>query len=235
MRNINIILVVAFFALLLNGCNFEDRIINGNCKFDSDISTRGNVLTQSQQNFYFNIWKYLLKKENNMTDTYFDNHITKYVISSYKWNAGITFQIDYIMHIDWMDIKCQDNFIVKMNSSYSAFEYLNIPRDIFFNQDQIETNLNSVVSSISTYNLIETLKYKNCKELKRAIIESSGFSEATPDYPTYYVPGKSPSQDGYPYVIINGVVNENDNECLSGYINLKTGECVVKKSPCLIN
>ena len=169
-----------------------------------------------------------------MTDAYFDSHITKYVITSHEWDGGISFRVDYIMHIDWIDIKCHDDFLVKMNSSYDPYESLNIPRDIFFNQNQIESNISLKVDSISFYNLIENLKFKDCNELNKAIKKSSGYNEAEIDYATYYVPGNVPRKNGDPYVIIKGTINEKDNECITGNINLNTGECNARKGPCII-
>ena len=241
MRNLKIIWLLTL-ALLINACNKEENDYykkqnqknNSDCSFDSDITISGNVLTPKQQDDYFKIWKSILMKNSNMTEAYFDKHITKHVITSSERDEGVSFRVDYIMHIDWIDIKCNDNFIVKMNSTYNTYEHLNIPRDIFFNQNQIESNITSNINSVSIYNLIENLKFKDCQELNKAIKESSGYNEAKTDYATYYVPGNLPRQNGDPYVIIKGILNDKNNECLTGEINLKTGLCNVRKSACRI-
>lgn len=248
MRQIKNILVLVLTTLLINACdkeesqsnneesqsNSEKSQSNSDCNFDSNITISGNVLTQNQQEDYFKIWKSIVMKKSNMTEAYFANHIKKYVITSSEWDAGISFRVDYIMHIDWIDIKCHDDFIVKMNSNYDAYQNLNIPRDIFFNQNQIESNISSNVNSISFYNLIENLKFKDCDELNKAIKKSSGYNEAKTDYATYYVPGNVPRENGDPYVIIKGTINDKDNECITGEINLNTGTCNVRKSACRV-
>lgn len=250
MRHLKNILVLVLTTLLINACNKEEsesnnsesnnsesnnsKSNNSECNFDSNIAISGNVLTQNQQDDYFKIWKSILMRNSNMSEAYFANHITKYVITSSEWDGGISFRVNYIMHIDWIDIKCHDAFLVKMNSAYHAYQYLNIPRDIFFNQNQIESNISSKVDSISFYNLIENLKFKDCNELNKAIKKSSGYNEAKTDYATYYVPGNVPRENGDPYVIIKGTINDKDNECITGKINLNTGVCNVRKSVCRV-
>jgi len=233
-------LPIAFAFLLLTGCNkttLEKQNDNGsNCPIVLAIPSHGNVLSQSKQNEYFNIWKSILMNQSNMSDSYFDAHIIDYSISSKEWNAGISFEINYVYQIDWLKINCSDQFLVKMNSSYDAYGYLNIPRDVFFDQSQIESNINAnVESEVSTYDLLEQLKYNNCEELKTAIKDSTGYDIARPDYASYYVPGKMPREDGHPYVMIKGTVNSQENKCLNGYINLKTGDWSAWEDACSVN
>ncbi|WP_109358881.1 hypothetical protein [Brumimicrobium oceani] len=194
----------------------------------------GNILSQNQQNEYFEIWKSLVMNKSAMSESYFDAHIVDYKISSIAWNAGVSFRIDYQLKIDWMTINCQDEFLVTMNSSYEAFEHLNIPRDVNFDESQIDFNINNMVhSEISSYNLLDQLKYNNCDELKTAIKDSTGYQVAVPDRATYYVPGKLPREDGDPYVLIIGTINNQENKCLKGHINLNTGEWEAWEDVCV--
>jgi hypothetical protein len=207
---------------------------NCDCNFDTTINMSGNVLSDSQQINYFNIWKAILLKKNSMTEDYYKNHISKQVITSSEWSGGISFRVDYIMHIDWIDIKCSDAFFVKMNSSYTPYGYLNIPRDVFFDQGQIESNItNGANSEISVYNLAGKIKYKDCCELINAMKKNSGYEQAEIDYASYYVPGNVPRENGDPYVMIKGTVNKTENLCLNGHMNLITGECKVWLNACV--
>lgn len=237
MRTFKFILLLSIITIAFTACKKDNKKeeSSDSCNFNSNITISGNVLTQSQQDNYFDIWKSILMEKSNMTESYFNNHITEYKVSSTEWNAGVSFRIDYIMHIDWIDIRCSDAFLVKMDSSYEAYGYLNIPRDVFFEKSQIESNISSnVESEISSYNLLENLKYNNCTELRTAIIDSSGYNVAEPNNSTYYVPGKIPREDGDPYVTIRGVVDQQNNKCLRGHINLNTGEYEVWEDACVI-
>ena len=242
MKSIKLILSITITTLLLTACNKEtvekdgEKCGNNECTFSSPIPSFGNVLTQSKQDEYHGIWKAILMDKSNMSASYFDTHIIDHKISSSEWNAGTSFEINYIMRIDWMTINCSDKFLVKMNSSYEAYGYMNIPRDVYFDQPRIESNIDAKVNSeISSYNLLEQLKYSNCSDLKTAIKDSSGYDVAKPANATYYVPGKIPREDGDPYVLIKGTVNQQENKCLNGQINLNTGECNVCEDACGVN
>ena len=169
-----------------------------------------------------------------MPESYFDGHITDHAISSSEWDAGITFKVNYIMHIDWVDIKCRDEFMVWMNAEYTSYPHLNIPRDEFFDADQIEFNLNNDIrSEISTYNLVEELLYGDCQAVNDAAIDSSGYAEVTVRSVSHFVPGKLPREDGDPYYLLQGVLCDKQNTCLKGYINLKTGKVHVLEDNCI--
>jgi len=227
------ILLIIFAGILLCTCKKDTSICD--CKFDSTVNAGVNVLTTSQQDEYYNIWKSILLKKNSMTDDYFNKHIKMHVISSHQWIGGVTFRMDYTLHVDWIDIKCSDAFFVKMNSSYIPYGYLNIPRDVFFDKAQIELNIaNNANSEISTYHLVDALKYRNCCELQDAIKKNSGFNQAEIDYVSYYVPGVVPRENGDPYVMIKGTYNQAANQCLDGHMNLITGECKVNIGACVV-
>lgn len=52
---------------------------------------------------------------------------------------------------------------------------------------------------------------------------------------SYYVPGKLPRTDGYPYLLGRGVVDMERNVCVYGYMNLVTAEAVTHASVCRFN
>lgn len=205
------------------------------CRFDTACESSGSVLSPNQEAAYYDIWEYILLENNNMTEAYFDDHITNYAISTYEWDGGISFSISYIMHIDWVDIKCSDKFLVNMSSAYSSYPHLNIPRDVFFDEAQIKFNIeNNAQSEISNYNLLESLRYENCAAVYEAAIAASGYDELSVESVSYYVPGKLPREDGDPYYLLNGIICDSPNTCLTGYINLNTGETSVRETACVI-
>ncbi|MFT5819640.1 MAG: hypothetical protein ACI8ZM_000865 [Crocinitomix sp.] len=204
------------------------------CDFKTDLGTAESILPESQMNDYYDIWKTLLMEKSGMSETYFNAHITDYHLSSHAWNAGTSFRIDYIMTIDWIDIKCHDQFLVYMDGSYGAYGHLNIERDVFFNAEQIETNIaNDVHSTVNYFNTIETLKYSNCTEVYAAVNPTEN-TNVSLGHVSYYVPGKLPHSDGNPYIMLTGRVCNSENDCWAGYINLVTGEKEVYQTACVI-
>ncbi len=49
-----------------------------------------------------------------------------------------------------------------------------------------------------------------------------------------YVPGKLPREDGDPYFIGRGVINQKNNDCIVGYMNLVTGITESHHDVCVI-
>ncbi len=224
------LLCIAFFVCSCS--KYDDSYI---CDFDTSVQSWGSVIEDSLSDHYFGIWKTLLKEMNNMSEEDYNEHITKTAISSDEWDAGITVVVNYIVNIDWIDIKCQDKFVIRMNSDYSPYQYLNIPRDVFFDQSQIEFNIaHNADSEISMYNLDVRLKYDNCREVCRAAERASGYKEIRPDYVSFYVPGNVPRENGDPYMMMSGTIDESENRCLTGKINLVTGECDINETVCII-
>lgn len=227
------LLIISFFTLILSTCTKDEYVYN--CNFDTSIQSFGTVIDDSLSNYYFQIWKTFLLEKNNMAEDYYSQHITQTAMSSNEWVGGISFRVDYIMNIDWIDIPCHDKFFIKMDSSYDPYQYLNIPRDIFFNQSEIEFNIaNNVDSEISTYNLVEKLKYDNCIEVCEAVKKASGYENFSPYQVSYYVPGNLPREDGNPYIMLRGTIDESENRCLKGHINLVTGGCTMRETVCYI-
>ena len=50
----------------------------------------------------------------------------------------------------------------------------------------------------------------------------------------FYVPGKLPREDGDPYFIGRGTIDENKNDCIVGYMNLVTGVTESHHDVCII-
>lgn len=242
MKHLSIFTLLLSLLFLVSSCKKdlhtpEDCVSTQSpCTFDTHCESSGSVLTPAQTDEYYEIWKSILMENSSMTEAYFDAHITNFALSSNEWDGGISFRVNYIMHIDWVDIKCSDAFLVNMSSTYESYGHLNIPRDVLLDEDQIKFNIaNNVKSEVSTYNLIEELRYSSCDEVYEAAISAAGYEdELSVNRVSYYVPGKLPREDGDPYYLLNGVICSSPNTCLKGYINLVSGETHVVEDHCYI-
>lgn len=229
-KTINILLI--FTLMFCISCNKNTNNIDlGNqndtcsCNLDTTIISFSIIfLEDSLNSYYYNSWKSILKQKSNMTDVYFDKHVQNITISPSAWAAGITYRVDYLMCYDWLKIKCFDEFIIKLDSSYNAYYGYLTPRNRFLSKSQIEYNLSKdILSEISTYQLIETLPYNNINSLCAAIRRDMGLTTFNINRISYFVPGKLPREDGYLYAIIDGQISgstSEDAKCFSGYYNL---------------
>lgn len=78
-----------------------------------------------------------------------------------------------------------------------------------------------------------TLKYKTYKEAVSALEQKTGAINSNPEV-AFYVPGKFPREDGYPYFVFWSTINQEKNICLNGYMNLVTGESESHRNVCVI-
>ena len=67
---------------------------------------------------YFNIWKEIFPERSQMTQQYFDDHITMCTSGIYHWNDGISYQSYYkIMSLNMSTMKVEEDIVMKTDSA----------------------------------------------------------------------------------------------------------------------
>jgi hypothetical protein len=124
---------------------------------------------------YFKIWKDIFLIKNNLNQDFFDKNIK---INNYrleKWNSGEAFSVDYtVTHeiVGWNKIteKLIDNFTIKIFSSSEEYRHLNLPRDTYFEKDDIKVVVENYVYN-TIINLVPDtykLKFTNFEEAQNS-------------------------------------------------------------------
>jgi hypothetical protein len=240
-----LILLIAFFSCRKEESSSVSKISNptmpthiigdSTCTFDSSLYSMGSVLTSTQMNEYFEIWKSLFMVKNGLDNNTFARYVIKTEKSSNKWREGISFRVDYLIKIDWAIVGCFDELFVYKDSSGTTYNYLNIPKNVFLNKSQIEFNLShEVYSEISRYNLFKPLAFKNCEEACMAARQQSGYHYLFTHGLSFYVPGMVPRENGDLYLSLYGDIDRSANQCLTGNINIMDGQSHITESPCRI-
>jgi hypothetical protein len=209
------------------------------CKKDKSNSNQApnNVCMDSSTTAtYLDFWKSEFLIRDTMTSAYFNSHISQIKASANCYNSGISFRVDYKVTIDWAVIDDYNQFIVELYSSEPAYQYLNIPRDQFLGTSVLQTILNNSVegSYIGYVKSITSLPYSSNAIAIQAFQDSVGSSVILPQSISYYVPGKLPHKDGYPYFLGFGTINDSLNQCIEGYFNLVTGQSHSDTTVCRI-
>ena len=183
---------------------------------------------------YFSIWKELFLSRNQMSQQYFDNHITLCSTTIHKWAEGTSFEIFYKVKIEWAEYRLLDKFIIYIGSS--LYPGLNVPRNVLLSKSQIETVLNgnyfSSQSSIITP--VNELKYSSAEDAMKALINASEvdtFCSGSVSFPQRSLNNYTV---GHPYFNASGVLNWKDNKCIEGSIDLITGETQISEGICYI-
>ena len=193
-------------------------------------------IPEDKTSHYSDLWKQEFMARNGISEDYFDEHISSIWTSSTCTSSATSLYVHYRITIDWAAIDRADKLVIMLSSSVVEYAYLNIPRDVYLDDYQVGRVLDHDVfdSSVGPVAPLDSLPYEDCMEAVEAFQDSVGSGDIVPVRFAYYVPGKIPREDGYPYFIGRGVVDLNSNECITGYFNLFTGEGEARPTPCEI-
>ena len=174
---------------------------------------------------------------NDMTQDYFNNHITVCRTSIDKWNDGISFEISYKVKIEWAEVILWDQFIIWLDPSTAGlYPSLDLPRNTLLTENQITSALSLMAfsSSLNTISPINDLKFHSLQDAMKAIIQSSGVDTLCTSELYYERPHMVTPPSGQPFLKAYGVLNWNENRCITSQMNLYTGEVSVIFNQCVI-
>lgn len=227
--SIGILLVFAFAACTRDDDNNQGTVCNCNVDIQSPPKT-SPLLSDSLLKFYISLWKSELQQKNNMPEDYFNKHIKDTAVSvGVLENGDVVFRMDYLLTIDWAKIRAYDEFAIKLSSTDDAWQYLNMPRNVYYNTEWVKFSIaHDIFSHISRVQLTDKISFVNCDQAKDALRGRTGYSQICPDY-------FSLDKDGYALFSGSGTINSNENKCVSGSINLVTGKTQADIMPCAIS
>jgi hypothetical protein len=236
---------IYFLILLIYACSKTDdrqkELLKCDCSAylaPSEPVTCSGTLCQSDTcQTYFSIWKELLLSRNQMSQDYFNSHITPCNTSIDKWNDGITFRISYKVKIEWAEVLLGDQFIIWLSPSTSGlYPSLDLPRDTLLTKDQINSafSLMAFNSGMNIIASINELKYHSRAEAMNAVIRGSGVDAFCTSELYYNPPHMVLADSGQPYIRAYGILNWNENECITSQMNLYTGDVKVIFNQCMI-
>lgn len=134
---------------------------------------------------------------------------------------------------------CPDGSVVGRtghNCEFAPCPQTNVSRNIG-NPDKFSENSMSKSNFSAQYENLKTnftLKYESFITAVNAFRQLDADKVIGVDSIAFYVGGKVPREDGYPYFIGHGVINYQQNKCVYGYFNLVSGEGKVWQDVCYI-
>lgn len=183
---------------------------------------------------YFDIWKNLLMERNGFDEEYFNEHINPYETSINSWNSGESFTVSYQVCVDWMVCNLSDNFIVKIESDH--YPLLDVPRSTYLIENEIDQVVSNFAfsSSINVINPIDKLHYKSKQESINELREKSNNNSL--EFTSFDYKREKPyfRPNGHPFLIAYGEIDREENKCVSGELDLFTGDWKVRERPCMI-
>ena len=186
---------------------------------------------------YFNIWKELLISRNQITEEYFNEHIFPVSTKIDTWNDGKSFEIEYLIKIDWTEAQIRDQFIVWLDPSTSIFlPYQSYAKSTYLTKSQISSIVDNLYSSsyIHDIAMVDKLKYNSINDAMQVLKTASGI-EQLPDGLVFYKEPSLKDCPGNPNLRTSATINWSENKCLNCEIDLVTGETVIKQIACYYN
>jgi hypothetical protein len=209
-------------------------IIIAGCKDKLKLEEK-NLCNTDICNQYYDVWKHILMTRSNMSEEYFDNHIFPYSSEIWTWRDGENFLVYYQVKIDWMLYTTSDHFIIKIDSP-DPLPYLTAPRGVYLTDsivDQLitENQFGQIMHIIAP---VEHLMYSSQKKAISAMHDMAGNNKIK--FSNYYYSTVEDliTPNGHPYMKGFGTIDESENKCISGQIDLVTGDCEINDCACYI-
>jgi hypothetical protein len=234
-------ILISILICLIFSCSKTDVSLKEDCTCYAETLEpevcNGTLSQNDTCQTYLGIWKDLLLSRNQMTQDYFNNHITPCNTSIDKWNDVISFWISYKVKIEWSEVLLWDQFIIWLSPSTSGqYPSLTLPRNSLLTKNQINSaaNIMAFSSRINTISSINKLKYHSLNDAMKVIVRSSGVDKFCTCEIFYEHPHMVIPPIGHPFLRSYGVLNWDENKCITCQMNLYTGEIKVSNNPCMI-
>lgn len=231
-----VIVIIIICLISLTSCEKLNFRPNSSCECsNTEIKKIVTKETFSEkEEYYYIFWKNYFISQNQWDSQEFYNKIFVVDMMFHNWNAGTSCKIVYFYINDWAAIKCNDSFIIKLKSEKSAYHHLNIPRDTLLDSEWLSFCIrnNIAFSEVLRINPNISLMFESCKEAYNYLKKESGYEVLDNYRLNFYVPGRTPRVNGYPYLFASGQINFEENKCVSGHMNLVTGEWNISVGPC---
>lgn len=208
------ILISIVFFTIISSCKNDILERKVTCIQRSDYNQLGrdrndSICTSALCTEYFNIWEKVFKEQNNMTDSFFDEHFNISSSTLYTWNDGISYLVGYEFQIGWATVSSSDRLMVK----YSTF-----PGDDYLSEEEIRyaINIGSRMSKIGTFSTSKLL-FTTIDDALNYLIETARVNTlcATRLYLDKSI--------GHLKLEAWGEYENEENSCIQGEIDLITG------------
>ena len=237
---------VAFISLLfliIFSCSKHDDFQTIDCSYMKDlqpqITCTRSICQSDTCKTYFGIWKELFLTKNQMTEDYFNKHITVCNTATYKYaNQGFQFELAYKLNIDWFETKFEEGFMIWLFPSYlNNNPAINLPSNILLSKDQISANISNPFFSdlLHTISSIDHLNYSSRQEALLVLAHTAGVNNMCSNYMSVqYQDGVNPPI-GHPILKASATLSGKENQCVSGTMDLAADYLQVSKYACMIN
>lgn len=225
------LIVVSFSA-----CEAQKQIRTTSCISGGEYDylnnySPGTICHAETCELYLAIWKSLFMEQNNLPDSYFDNHIELVHSQIANWNDGVSFNVCYKVKVGWAIAYSCDQFMIKINQDNKFYPALNLPRGTYLSKDQVKMIVSNKAffSDIIKLSDVDNLKFTSMSDALTYLVTKAKVNTLCSGMVTINnITGNLELEAWAQY-------DNEDNSCIQGRIDLMTGETVVEDGPCWIN
>lgn len=231
---------VCFLFIAIFSCSKQDDQLSQDCSHFSQVSAPvvcdGTICQSDTCQTYLGIWKELFLAKNQMTQEYFDNHITICNTGTFKnTQQGISFYLSYKVTIDWFEAKSDGDFLILLSPAYvQQYPELGLPDNILLSGDQINGQINNTFFSSPMPAIVPVnhLIYTTKEAAARALAVASGVNSMCPLTINLKYADWTNLPAGHPFLEASGVVSWDEDKCVSGKLDLITGDNFIYNHGC---
>jgi hypothetical protein len=233
---------ISLLFLIIFSCSKTDDYIKIDCSgypvIPLNVSCNGSICQSDTCKTYLDIWKELFLSKNQMTEEYFDNHITICNTAAYKYaNQGIQFELAYKLTIDWFETTFVEGFMIWLLPSYlQSNPTVNLPDNTLLSKNQISANINNPFFGYAIHNIssINHLNYSSRQEAISAMAQAAGVNDLCSSSLSVQYQNVDNPAIGHPILSASTTLNQEENKCVSGVMDLATDYVKVQEQVCII-
>ncbi|WP_300599367.1 hypothetical protein [Niabella sp.] len=228
-------LAFLFVAGLFWTCNknheFKYRTVNCSDESLNKIERTEYISEAPQVDTYYPVWKTMFLQQNNLTETFFNEHINVFQKDTFVYNNTTYLNVGIEYHSEWASANLYSQIIIRINNEQSPFYKSGLPVDADLTKDQI-IQLSGINGNTMGNRLIQlsgntTLKY-DYNTAKEKIRKKLNLNKLC---------GCWCSINSKGHLALNYHDNFFDNTtyCTSSELDLVTGEIDARVSECVID
>jgi len=225
-------LLVGFVAVSCNKDRYKKSratsCIGGYTGYDSKVDLCTDTLCEK----YLNIWKEIFIQRNGLTEQYFNDHIKIIQTRMDDWWKGTSFDVEYMITIDWAVAHEYDDFIIKINAdSISDPSFSSVPRGVLLSKEDIEKIVEAKAWSSEIHKLTsdETFKFYSAYDAIGFLIKQADVTTLCLN--GFYIDGTT----GHMVLSASATYVNEWNKCINATLDLINGKATFYDSPCWIN
>lgn len=179
---------------------------------------------------YQTIWKELFIENNNLSESYFNDHIELVQSRINYWSKGESFSICYKIRLDWAIAYRCDSFIIKIDADDESYPSWNFPRDIYLTKEDIKVAIDDhfFSSGIDKLSNVKSLKFSSFENTLNFLMNKAEINALCSS--RIFIDDLSGN-----FILEAWAQYDNeDNKCVQAKVDLITGEAIIVDTPCYL-